>query len=133
MCNACGLRYARSVAKQDSFGRRQRGVRVVINNDPQLKYPPSPTDVVEAPHQVEYYDGETELGDHGFVHTDPADHPPSNSADSGTVSSRPKRRKKSRYLPIGDNRAGARTRAARKARLVQSDAAPVLTQDPSTL
>jgi hypothetical protein len=43
------------------------------------------------------------------------------STASETAASRNKRRKKSRYLPIGDNRAGARTRAARKARMMQPD------------
>ncbi|GAB5586274.1 hypothetical protein Unana1_01174 [Umbelopsis nana] len=125
LCNACGLRYARSVAKQDSFGRRQRGVRVVINNDPPYKYPKSPSNI-----QITNVSPRSKNRPSDQVVAEPLDHRPSYSepvypkpsSSSSSSSNRTKRRKKSRYLPIGDNRAGARTRAARKARMMQSDA-----------
>jgi hypothetical protein len=121
LCNACGLRYARSVAKQDSFGRRQRGVRVVVDNNQYERHPPAPPAVnprSTSPVQSEL-SNDTQTKSRKDNAIKPEDGP--EQTDNTGSSSMTKRRKKSRYLPIGDNRAGARTRAARKARTIHTD------------
>ncbi|KAG2174972.1 hypothetical protein INT43_006034 [Umbelopsis isabellina] len=123
LCNACGLRYARSVAKQDSFGRRQRGVRVIVNSNQYEKQAPIPPAIEmdsTFPIQLEAKDELLASSDKDSQQSiEPLAVP--EQVDSTSSANMTRRRKKSRYLPIGDNRAGARTRAARKSRSIHSD------------